>query len=67
MWTKIMRIVLTPAKNQTIVSGLKTQRIPRLQGDDTAEFSWLISGKGNAAISAGAANTGFISTTVDLR
>ncbi len=67
MWTRIMRIVLTPGKNQTIVSGLKTQRIRRLQGDETAEFSWLISGKGDAALTAGAANTGIISTTVDLR
>lgn len=67
MWTRIMRIVLTPGKNQTIVSGLKTQRIPRLQGDETAEFSWLISGKGSTGITAGAVNTGVINKTVDLR
>lgn len=67
LWTRIMRIVVTPAKNQTIVSGLKTQRIRRLQGDETAEFSWLISGKGNAVITAGAPNTGIIKTTVELR
>lgn len=67
IWTRTMRIVITPAKNQTILSGLKTQRITRLQGGETAEFSWLISGRGSTGVSAGAANTGIISTSVDLR
>jgi len=67
IWTRIMRIVITPARNQTIISGLKTQRIKRLQGNETAEFTWLISGKGSTGISAGAANTGFISTSIDLK
>lgn len=67
LWTRIMRITLDPGKGQSIVSGMKVQRIPRLQGDGTAEFSWLISGKGQVAVTAGAANTGIIETTVNLR
>jgi hypothetical protein len=67
IWTRIMRITLEPGKDQSILSGLKVQRIQRLQGDETAEFSWLISGKGPVAITAGAANVGTITAKVDLR
>ncbi len=36
-------------------------------GDETAEFSWLISGRGRVSISAGSANVGQITTSIDLR
>ncbi len=67
IWTRIMRITLGPGKDQSILSGLKVQRIQRLQGDETAEFSWLISGKGPVTITAGAANVGTTTAKVDLR
>jgi len=67
IWTRVMRLAIEPSKGQTIISGLKVQRIERLQGDESAEFSWLISGKGPAAISAGAANVGMITTSVELK
>jgi hypothetical protein len=67
IWTKIMRITLNPAKGQIIQSGLKVQRIQRLQGDESAEFTWLISGKGPAGVTAGSANTGIINTTIELK
>ncbi|MFZ0283034.1 MAG: M14 family metallopeptidase [Bacteroidales bacterium] len=67
IWTRIMRITLDQGKGQSILSGLKVQRVQRLQGDETAEFSWLISGKGPVIITAGAANTGSTSAKVDLR
>ncbi len=67
IWTRVMRLAIEPSKGQTIISGLKVQRIERLQGDESAEFSWLISGKGSAAISAGAANVGMITTSVELK
>lgn len=66
-WTKIMRISLEPGKEQAFLSGQKVQRIQRLEGDKTAEFNWLISGKGTVKITAGAINTGTISTTLDLK
>lgn len=66
-WTRIMRISLEPAKGQTILSGQKVQRMQRLEGNSSSEFSWLISGKGRVAISAGALNTGTISTSFDLK
>ena len=66
-WTRIMRIILEPENGQTFLSGPKIQRISRLEGDSSAEFSWLISGKGKVAITAGAVNTGTIKTTLELK
>jgi len=62
-----MRLVTEPSAGQTILSGSRVQRIQRLQGNETAEFSWLISGRGRVSISAGSANVGQITTSIDLR
>jgi hypothetical protein len=66
-WTRIMRMILETGKGQTLLSGQKIQRIQRLEGGATAEFSWLVSGKGNVVISAGAINVGTIKTTCELK
>jgi hypothetical protein len=66
-WTRIMRISAGTAKGQEILSGRKVQRISRLTGGQFAEFSWLVSGRGPVTITAGAINTGIISTTVNLK
>jgi hypothetical protein len=62
-----MRISVEPGKGQSILSGQKIQRIRRLDGGGTAEFSWLVSGKGSVTINAGAINTGTIKTTLELK
>lgn len=67
MFTRIMRISAEPAKGQTIISGQKVQRIQRLEGNSTAEYSWLVSGKGRFTVTAGALNTGTITTSFDLK
>ncbi|HEX2969627.1 MAG TPA: M14 family metallopeptidase [Bacteroidales bacterium] len=67
VWTRIMRLSIEPAKGQEIISGQKVNRIDRIEGGESAEFSWLIKGKGPVAITAGAVNTGIIMTTVDLK
>ena len=67
IWTRVMRLSVEPSAGQTIISGQKVQRIGRLAGDESAEFSWLISGKGKVRIVAGAANTGQANTSVELR
>jgi hypothetical protein len=67
MWTRIMRISLETEKSQSFLSGEKVQRIPRLEGDSSEEFSWLIMGKGQVKITAGAINTGLITKTVELK
>lgn len=67
IWTRIMRLSVEPSAGQTIQSGLKIQRVQRLQGDESAEFSWLISGKGRVGINAGAANVGQVTTSIELK
>lgn len=67
IWTRIMRLTIEPSKGQSILSGMKVQRIGRLQGDESAEFSWLISGKGRIAVNAGSANVGYVTTSVELK
>ncbi|HBE41113.1 MAG TPA: peptidase [Bacteroidales bacterium] len=67
LWTRIMRISLETGKNQKFLSGQKVQRIQRLEGDESAEFSWLIMGKGTVRITAGAVNTGIITKSVELK
>jgi hypothetical protein len=66
-WTRLMRISVETGKGQTILSGQKIQRIKRLEGGGSAEFSWLVSGKGSVTINAGAVNTGTIKTTLELK
>jgi hypothetical protein len=67
IWTRIMRIAAEPSKSQTILSGLKIQRVNRLEGNASAEFTWLISGRGSLRVTAGSVNTGQISTTIELK
>ena len=67
MWTRIMRISLEPSREQTILSGEKVQRVKRLEGNKSAEFSWLVNGKGSVKVTAGAVNTGTITSTIELQ
>ena len=66
-WTRLMRIAVEPGKGQSIVSGQKIRRMKRLEGGESDEFSWLISGKGKLSVTAGAVNTGIIKTTLELK
>ena len=67
IWTRTMRISLETGANQKVLSGQKVRRIQRLEGGESAEFSWLIMGKGKAKITAGAVNTGIITTSAELK
>jgi hypothetical protein len=67
IWTRIMRISVEPLNEQNILSGQKVQKVERLEGGQSTEFSWLISGKGSVKISAGALNTGTITSVIELR
>jgi hypothetical protein len=62
-----MRITVEPSKDQKFLSGSKVQRIQRLEGDKSAEFSWLVSGKGAIKLTAGALNVGTINTSIELK
>jgi hypothetical protein len=67
MWTRIMRMTFEPGKGQSILSGQKVQRLDLLEGDKSVEFSWLINGKGAVKVTAGALNTGTITSTIELK
>jgi len=67
MWNRIMRITIDINDNQKLLSGQKVQSIQRLEGDCSAEFSWLILGKGTVDITAGAINTGTVNTSIELK
>jgi hypothetical protein len=67
IWTRVMRISLEPGNGQSFLSGQKVQRIKRLEGDQSAEFSWLINGKGPVKVTAGALNAGTITATIELK
>ncbi|MEI6048040.1 MAG: M14 family metallopeptidase [Bacteroidota bacterium] len=67
MWTRIMRISLEPGDKQSLLSGQKVQRVERLEGDQSVELSWLINGRGSVKITAGALNTGTITSTIELK
>jgi hypothetical protein len=66
-WTRIMRVTVTLSQGQSLLNGQMVQRIRRLEGGQSAEFSWLVSGKGKLLIKAGAVNTGFAETGADLK
>jgi hypothetical protein len=67
IWTRIMRISVELLNRQNILSGQKIQKVERLEGNQSAEFGWLISGKGSVRISAGALNTGSVTSIIELR
>jgi|WetSurMetagenome_2_1015567.scaffolds.fasta_scaffold00009_9 hypothetical protein len=67
VFTRLMRLSVETVKGQSILSGQKVQRLPRLLGNGNAEYSWLIMGKGTVKISAGAVNTGFVKTVIELK
>jgi hypothetical protein len=67
IWTRVMRIKLESQVSQNLLSGLKVQKIDALDGDQSAEFHWLINGRGSVSITAGGLNTGIVTTTIDLK
>jgi hypothetical protein len=67
MWTRVMRISVEPSNGQTILSGQKVQQIRRLEGGQSTEFSWLVNGNGAVKITAGALNTGSVTSTIELK
>jgi len=67
VFTRLMRISVETNGKQKFLSGQKVQTIKRLEGGESAEYSWLIMGKGTVKITAGAVNTGIITTTAELK
>jgi len=66
-WTRILRLSLETASGQSFLSGRKVQNVARIEGGQSREFSWLINGKGTLKVTAGALNTGTVTTSIDLK
>ncbi len=66
-WTRILRISLETAPGQSFLNGRKVQNVSRIEGGQSREFSWLINGKGTLKVTAGALNTGTVTTSIDLK
>jgi Zinc carboxypeptidase len=65
-WIKLVKITITPSKDQVIVSGNKITLLPNLDAGETKEMSWLVKGKGAVTIEAGAPQMGIKKMDVNL-
>ncbi|NAS30762.1 peptidase [Flavobacteriaceae bacterium R38] len=65
-WLRKINVRLKLAKGQEVISGNKFQLIDAIGEDDTMQLTWLIKGKGNLQIEAGAPHTGTEKTTIKL-
>ncbi|MFW5877586.1 MAG: M14 family metallopeptidase [bacterium] len=57
-WMRKMKVELSSDSDFELISGRKIEITERLRGDESREYSWLIHGKGDFTISAGAVNCG---------
>jgi hypothetical protein len=67
IWTRIIRISLETQPGQGLLSGQKIQRVDPIDGNQSTDFSWLVNGKGTVKITAGAVNTGTVTTSIDIK
>ena len=66
-WLRKIKVDLKLNADQEIISGRKTQLIDSIDGDSSAEITWLIKGNGSVTIEAGAAHAGSDITTINLK
>jgi len=65
-YLKYVTIQLKPASRQSLLQGnLKVTR-PVLNGGESAEYTWLVRGKGKLMIEAGCPTAGFVTTEINL-
>ena len=65
-WLRRVKVELKLTNSQELLSGRKIQLINNIEGDSSKEITWLIKGKGNVTVSAGAAHTGVSNATINL-
>lgn len=66
-WNRRMVISLKGSNDLTFISGKPREITGRLKGNETRVYSWVVRGKGEITINAGAINTGFSSVKASLR
>ncbi len=65
-WMQKTVIRLTPAKDQTLLSGLPVEVMGAIAAHSSEQRSWLIQGTGQVTIKVGSEASGFKEVTVDL-
>lgn len=66
-WVRKIKLELKSDSDFQLLSGKKIILDERLEGNESREYSWLISGKGDFTISAGAVNCGMDKINFTLR
>jgi len=66
-WMRKMKVEISSSSDFEILSGKRIEITDRLKGDESRKYSWLIIGKGDFSISAGAVNCGIDKITFSLR
>lgn len=65
-WVKRVNVKFNTAKNQTIISGKKSQLLNALEGNSAQILSWLVKGTGKSSVEVGSPTTGFKTIDVTL-
>ena len=65
-WLRKINLTLKLSKGQELISGKKHQTTKPLEGDSSRAFTWLIKGKGNIELKAGAPHTGVKTLSIKL-
>jgi len=66
-WMRKLKVELKSNSGFSLASGKKIIIADRLRGDESREYSWLLMGKGDFSISAGAINCGMDEINFTLR
>ena len=65
-WLKRLRIESGLSSGQKYLSGRGVTLVNSIDGDGSTRLEWLVQGKGNVTLKAGAPHTGFITKTLNL-
>ncbi len=65
-WVQKTVVRITPTENQQLISGKMIEVVDVINAQSSLERSWLVRGKGNLTIRAGAESTGFSEVSVSL-
>ena len=66
-WVRKVKVELKTTNSQTIITGKNIQLLGNIQSDNSEKISWLIKGKGDVKIIAGAPNTGIKEVNINIK
>ncbi|MEQ8810755.1 MAG: peptidase, partial [Imperialibacter sp.] len=66
-WVRMTKVEMVLSGSQQIISGDKVKLISSIEGGDKVTMSWLVKGSGSVKLSAGSAQTGIDTKTINLK